>query len=344
MSPQEKEFPYQMRVATLGGGTGMFNVLRGIVGMNQPEFITAIPTTWDNGGSSGRLRTDLGVLPPGDARRCLIALMEDDEQREIALEVFNNRVEGLGKTLNGHSVGNLMISVLEKSHQGHDKGLDAARKLFGVRSMIAPVSLNQLILTATSQSGTEIVGEDAIDTRWSKPDFNPQDRINSIYFTNKPRANKAALEALQEADLIVLSMGSLFGSILPHLLVPGVTESIMKSRAQLVFILNIMTERGQTDDFIKASDHLKPLLRYLGESSRLNAMVVNDNHLKPTTLEDYRQEGQVPVEIDDEECLRLAPKLHIIRANLAGHTDNNHLLRHDPQKLAEVLLQLDKNL
>src|SRR3989344_1938990 len=337
----EKEYPFQQKITVLGGGTGQFNVLRGLIEYTQPENITAIPGTWDSGGSSGKLRTDLGVLPPGDARRCLIALMEDDEQREIAIQLFDDRLEGFKSTLQGHSIGNLIIAGLERAHQGHDKGLDATRKLFRIRGNITPIRLNNLRLIAKTQSGIEIEGEESIDHRWQRADFNPDDPISSIYFTTKPQANPKALDAILNSDKIILSMGSLYGSILPHLLIPGVQECIIKSKAKLITILNIMTERGQTDSYKNASDHLKPLLRYLKDADRLDYLIVNENSLNPEIIEIYRQEGQKPVVVDREECSKLASKLQIVSKPLGSYDSTSHLLRHDPEKLAQTILELD---
>ncbi len=334
-----KKYDYKQKIVVFGGGTGQFNLLRGLVEKNQPDLITAIPGTWDSGGSSGRLRTELGILPPGDARRCLIALLNDDEQREIAIQVFDDRLENYSKPLKGHSLGNLIIASLDKANGGHNKGLDAARKLFGVRSHILPVSLNTLTLVAKDITGREIVSEEKIDNRGESGSFNPENKISSVYFDSRPKTNPQVLSALKSADKIIFSMGSFYGSILPHLLVPGVREAIQKSGAKLYFIVNIMTELGQTDTLNKVSEYFQVFLRYLGEDIRLDYALVNDNGLSSKVLEIYKKEGQEPVIFDKEQCQLVAPKVKVLKKDLANYSQNEHLLRHDPEKLAELILE-----
>ncbi|MPZ16124.1 MAG: uridine diphosphate-N-acetylglucosamine-binding protein YvcK, partial [Chloroflexi bacterium] len=314
---------FPQRIAVLGGGTGQFNLLRGLVEHNQPELITAIPGTWDSGGSSGRLRTDLGVLPPGDARQCLIALIEDSDQRRVALRLFDDRLAEVNGPLQGHSLGNLIIARLDHIHQGQDRGLEAARKLLRIRASVTPVSPTRVELIARYQSGLEIEGEESIDHRWLRDDFDARDRPTRIYFSTKADPNPHALAALSGADKIVFSSGSLYGSVLPHLLVDGVQEVITASRAKVIFILNLMTEKGQTDHY-RASDHLEALLFYLGDPHRLDYMVVNDAQLDREIVELYEREGQRPVEIDDDACLRLAPRLRIVRVPLARYLRREH--------------------
>lgn len=334
----DKTYPYNQKIVVLGGGTGQFNLLRGLVEFNLPENITAVPGTWDSGGSSGRLRTELGILPPGDARRCLIALMEDDDQREIAIQLFEDRLEGFGQTLEGQAVGNLIIAWLEKANGGQDKALNAACKLFGVKSHISPVSINRLVLMGKTSGGKELTGEKVIDTRGEQTDFNPSDKISSLYFESPPKVNPQVLEAISQADKIIFAMGSLYTSIIPHLLVPQIREAILTSNAKLIFILNIMTELGQTDQLNTVSAHLKEFIRYLGDGSKISSLIVNSTELPENIVEIYKNEGQIPIRLDEEESLRLAPESKIVKGDLATYLPNEHLLRHDPQKLAQLLL------
>jgi uncharacterized cofD-like protein len=329
---QGKQF--SRKVAVLGGGTGQFNLLRGLVPLNSSRFITAIPGTWDNGGSSGRLRTERGILPPGDARQCLIALMGDPAQQDVALALFNDR------SIDDHSLGNLIIAVLEHLYHGQYEGLKKARELFFIKSKIIPSSLTDLELMATTKKGIELKGEEAIDHNWQRADYSPEDRINSIFFATKPEPNPQTIEAIKNAELVVLSSGSLYGSILPHLLIDEVRQAIIDSKAKLVFVLNLMTERGQTE-FYSAYDHLEALIKYLKDANRLDYMIVNTTKLDPEILATYRQESQEPVEIDEEKCLKLAPNMKIIKKPLASYLPTQHLLRHDPEKLAQTILELE---
>lgn len=321
------------KIVVLGGGTGQFNLLTGLIKFNDPELITAIPGTWDSGGSSGRLRTEQGVLPPGDARQCLIALMEDPKQREVAIAAFNDR------SINDHSLGNLIIAVLEKVYHGQDRGLDRARELFRVRGKVTPTTLNELELTARLQSGKEIQGEVNIDHSWARENYNPEDKIVRIYFNTHTQPNPEAIKALKDADKIVFSSGSLFGSILPHLIVDGIQEAIRSSKAKLIFVMNLMTERGQTEHY-KASDHLAALAYYLEDPNRLDYLIVNNKTIEPEILKIYAAEDQTPVVVDAEECIKIAPKIRIIRAPLASYSKKAHLLRHDSEKLAETIVKL----
>lgn len=327
------------KIVTLGGGTGHFSLLRGLVDYNAPESITAITGTWDSGGSSGRLRVEMGVLPSGDTRQCLLALMEDDAQRQVAQKLFNERFKDVEGPLKGHALGNLIQSQLQLLYQGADRGLDAARALFRVRAQIVPVSLSDLELCAKTVEGNVIEGETLIDTRGEEKDFKEKDRISRIYFDSTADANPKALEVIAQADKIVLSPGDLYTSILPHLLVNGIVEAILASKAKLVFVLNLMTKRGETDSF-KASDFLKSLIYYLGDPGRVDFIVSNDNHIDPEIEKLYAKQGQKIVKLDESDCKKLAPNAKLVNTPLAKYSPKEHLLRHDPDKLAQTLLEL----
>ncbi len=329
----------QQKIVTLGGGTGHYSLLRGIVEQNAPELITAITGTWDNGGSSGRLRVEMGVLPPGDTRQCLLALMEDELQRQVAQKLFNERFKAAEGPLKGHSLGNLIQSQLQLIYQGQDRGLDAARALFRVRANIVPVSLTDLELCAKTVKGNVIEGETLIDTRAQAPKFNPKDKISRIYFDTAADPNPKALETIANADKIVIAPGDLYSSILPHLLVNGISNAIISSSAKLIFILNLMTKRGETD-YYKASDFLKAFLYYLGNPERLDVLVANENHIDPEIIKLYAKEGQEQIEIDEAECKKLNPKLKITKTPLAIYYPKEHLLRHESDKLARIVLEL----
>lgn len=327
------------KIVTLGGGTGHFSLLRGLVEYNEPEMITAITGTWDSGGSSGRLRVEMGVLPPGDTRQCLLALMEDDNQRQVAQKLFNERFKDVSGPLKGHALGNLIQSQLQLLYQGADRGLDAARALFRVRAQVVPVSLSDLELCAKTVDGNVIEGETLIDTRGEEKDFKEKDKISRIYFDSTADANPKALEMIAQADKIILAPGDLYTSILPHFLVNGLAEAVISSKAKLVFVLNLMTKRGETDSF-KASDFLKALILYLGDASRIDYILANDNHIDPEIEKLYAKQGQKIVKVDVQECKKIAPNVKIILTPLAKYSAKEHLLRHDPEKLSQALLAL----
>lgn len=339
MANTPKKHKYSQKIVTLGGGTGHYSLLRGLVDNNEPENISAITGTWDSGGSSGRLRVEMGVLPPGDTRQCLIALMEDSSQRQVAQRLFNERLTNSDGPLKGHAVGNLIQSQLQVLYQGQDRGLDAARALFRVKSQIIPVSLTDLQLCAKTTKGNVIEGEAIIDTRGEDKGFKEDDQISRIYFDTAADPNPKALEAIAQADKIVFSAGDLYTSILPHLLVNGMTQAIIESKAKIIFILNLMTKKGETDSY-KASDFLKALLFYLADAERLDYMIANENGIDPEVMEIYEKEGQQKIDLNEAGCKELAPKVEIIKTPLAVYYPKEHLLRHDSNKLAEAILSL----
>ncbi len=242
-------------------------------------------------------------------------------------------------SLEGQAVGNLIIARLEKANAGQMSGMEAASILFGVKSHIRLVSTNKLTLMSKTAGGMELENEEEIDHMWKKDGYLADDRITSLFFESPAKANPAVLDAIREADKIVFSMGSLYGSILPHLLVPGIKEAIHESKAKVYFIINVMTERGQTSAFHTASDHVKEFVRYLGNPERLDFIIVNTKKLSEEVIEIYQQEGQQSVQINDEECLKLAPQAQILSGSLAEYFPSEHLLRHDTDKLAQLILE-----
>lgn len=332
---------YKQKIVTFGGGTGHFSLLRGLVELNQPDLISAVVGTWDSGGSSGLLRTELGILPPGDIRQCLLALMEDPLQRQVAQKLFDDRLSDVSGPLKGHSFGNLIAARLERIYKGTDRATDAERLLFRIRSKVLPVCLSELNLIAKLETGEEIEGETNIDLRGGSKDYNPKHKIMRIYFDTNAEPNPEALKAIKEADKIIFSSGDLYTSLLPHLLIQGIKEAIVSSKATVILVLNLMTKKGETDSF-KASDYLKVFIKYLEDKNRINYMVGNSNGLSREILRVYKKDGQEPVDIDEDICAKVSPKLKIIKSRLALYHIREHLLRHDSQKLAQTILQLDK--
>lgn len=335
-----KKGSFAQKIVTFGGGTGHFSLLRGLVELNEPELITAIAGTWDSGGSSGRLRTELGVLPPGDIRQCLLALMEDPKQRSVAQKLFDDRLIEIKGPLKGHSLGNLIAARLEQIYKGPDRGVEAERLLFRIRARVLPVALSDSTLIAKLETGKEIEGESNIDLRGEKKGYNPKEKILRIYFESNPDPNPQVIGEIADADKIILSAGDLYTSLLPHLLVNGIKEAIVSSKAKVILILNLMTKVGETDYF-KASDYLRSFLYYLDDKDRINYLIVNTNRLSREILRVYKKDKQSPVELDIENCLKIAPNLKIIKTPLAIYHIKEHLLRHDPGKLAQTILELD---
>lgn len=334
-----KKYPHQQKIVTFGGGTGHFSLLRGLVELNQPQLITAIVGTWDSGGSSGRLRTELGVLPPGDIRQCLLALMEDPKQRQVAQKLFDDRLGDMEGPLKGHSLGNLISARLENIYKGADRGVEAERLLFRIRARVLPVSISELNLMAKLEGGEELEGETNIDLRGEKADYDRK-KIQRIYFETNADPNPEVIQSILDAEKIVFSMGDLYTSVLPHLLVAGVKEAIEGSKAKIILILNLMTKVGETDNF-KASDYLKSFKYYLGNKKPIDVMIANTNGLDSEILKVYKKDKQQPVKVDHAECKKIAPGIKIVEKPLAVYHVREHLFRHDPQNLAKIILELN---
>ncbi len=330
---------YSQKIVTFGGGTGQFHLLSGLRELNENEMITAVAGSWDSGGSSGRLRTELGVLPPGDIRRCILALMRNEHQRMVAQALFDDRMGDLTGPLKGHSFGNLLTARLENIFKGQDRGIDAERALFRVKAKVMPVSISNVELVAETVKGNKISGETNIDLRVKDRDYDPADKIARIYFDSRAIANPQVIMEIEQADKIVFSAGDLYTSVLPHLLVDGVKEAIARSGAKLIYILNLSTKPGETDSY-KASDFLKSFLFYLDAPGRLDYLLANKDSLDKEILEIYKGEGQNIVEVDMDKLKKLESKLNVVTKEISHYLKKEHLLRHDPLKLAEAVLKL----
>jgi uncharacterized cofD-like protein len=232
------------RIVALGGGTGLSSLLRGL--KSYSENITAIVTVADDGGSSGQLRSELGIPPPGDARQCLIALSESEPLME---EMLSYRFD-TGGTLQGHSMGNLLLAALADTRGSLHGGLAAAGELLAVRGQVAPSSISPDVkLMARTKSGKVLHGESAIG--------HVGEEISALWLEPEDALpNEAAISAIERADTIVIGPGSLYTSLLPNFLVPGIAEAVERSSAPIVLVCNIATQYGETDR-LSASDHLR---------------------------------------------------------------------------------------
>ncbi|QQG41161.1 MAG: YvcK family protein [Candidatus Woesebacteria bacterium] len=333
-----KTLKFRQKIVTFGGKTGHFQLLNGLKKFNDTEFITAVVGTWDSGGSSGVLRSELGVLPPGDIRACLLALMEDDEQQRVAQRLFDDRLKEVVGPLKGHSLGNLIGVRLDHIFHGQDRGTDAERSLFRIRGHVLPATLTDLNLVAVTKKGKEIDGETNIDTRREQDGFDPKDRIMRIYFGTHADSNPRVLEAIKKADKIVFAPGDLYTSVLPHLLIAGVPEAIQKSHAKVYFVLNLIEKEGETDYF-KASDFVKAFIFYLGNPKRLDYLVANGGSFGREIVKVYEGEKKKAVKLDEPTCRKIAPNVNIIKTKLWEYLKTAHLLRHDSEKLALSILQ-----
>jgi uncharacterized cofD-like protein len=314
------------RVVALGGGTGLPALLESIkpkrCGMPGPSDVTAIVTVTDDGGSSGRLRRDLGTLPPGDIRRCLVAL---SDAPDILLELFQYRF-GTGE-LEGHSLGNLLIAAMADISGDFASAVRKLHDILNIRGKIYPSTLESVTLVASMEDGSEVRGEGAI-TRSRK-------EISRVRLEpGGCRALPEACEALQRADLILLGPGSLFTSVIPNLLVAELADAVRASRARKVYVCNLVTQPGETDGYT-VSRHLAAILGHSGEGL-VDTVLCNASPLPEDLVKAYKAEGACPVEVDALDVARLGPCL--VQEDLL--LENVSQARHDPAKLCRALLGL----
>jgi len=308
------------RIVVVGGGTGLSVLLRGL--KEYTSNITAIVSVTDDGGSSGRLRGQFGILPPGDLRNCLVALADTEPVME---KLFNYRFKG-GKELAGHNLGNLLITAMADMSGNFETAINQISKVLAIRGRVLPSTLEDVVLAAELHVGTMSMGESII-AMTSKP----MKRVFTMPLVNIPLPE--ALEAISEADAIVFGPGSLYTSIIPNLLVPGIVEEIQKSQALKIFVCNVMTQFGETRDYT-ASDHLKALFRH-SAPGLANYIIVNDQEVPEYFSAKYALEGSQPVEVDREKLAKL--NVRVIMAPLIKQSD---YIRHDSQRLAAQILKL----
>jgi len=309
------------RIVVIGGGTGLSVLLRGL--KEYTSNITAIVSVTDDGGSSGRLRGQFGILPPGDLRNCLLALADTEPEME---KLFNYRFRRGGKELAGHNLGNLLITAMADISGNFETAINQISKVLAIRGRVLPSTLDNIVLAAELQDGTMIMGESVISKTGK-----PIKKVFTLPEVSTPLPE--ALEAIAEADAIVLGPGSLYTSIIPNLLVPGIVEAIQRSQALKIYVCNVMTQYGETRDYT-ASDHLKALYRHSSQGL-VQYIIVNDQEIPEYFSIKYAMEGARPVDIDRERLAKLNVK--VIAAPLIMQSD---YIRHDPHKLARQIMKL----
>lgn len=309
------------KVVAVGGGTGLSTLLRGIKAYTAN--LTAVVTVMDTGGSSGRLRAELDVLPPGDVRNCLLALAEDEERMARFMQYRFQSGEGLI----GHSLGNVLLAGMAQAVGGFDRAIEEASHFLSVRGKVVPATLARVNLVATLADGREIVGEAEIAAAGGP--------IRRLRLTEPAPAYPVALDAIRHADLILLGPGSLYTSLISNLLVDGIAEAIAEAPAEKVVIMNLMTEPGETDGF-SASDHLRALAEYVNVR-RFHSVVVNTELPPPEILARYRAEGSEQVHDDLRGVKTMG--LRVIRAPLLDlvELEGKLTVKHDSQKLARLI-------
>lgn len=309
------------KIVVIGGGTGVFTVLTGL----RPCFdnLTAIVTMADDGGSTGILREEFGILPPGDIRRALVALSTSNDK--MLAQLFSYRFkQGLGLT--GHTFGNLLITVLERITNDFEKAVDEAGRILSIKGRVIPVTLGNARLVAELEDGQKVIGETNIDI----PKHDGHLRIKSVSLKPTVKINPNAKRAIMEADIVIIGPGDLYTSIIPNLLVDGMKEALKKTRAKIIYISNVMTKFGETNDF-KASDFIKTVISYLGRDVLDYALV---NNKKPSfrKLSLYIREKSDFVESDLDRAK--TGKVSIIKTDLLR---SGKFIRHDPKKICDLI-------
>lgn len=319
LAPDQKEVSKQLlskmelsrgpHVVAIGGGHGLSMLLRGL--KNRTSNITAIVTVADDGGSSGRLREEMGIIAPGDLRNCLVALADKET---ILEEIFQYRFGGEGE-LAGHSLGNLFLAALIKQFGSVQNALEAASKVLNIRGQVMPATSQKVRLRARMSDGEIVEGESEIS---AYPEKKGRD-IRIVHMSTVPKAPMAvgdALKAIRDADLITLGPGSLYTSVLPNLLVPEILETIRQSGAPVIYVCNVMTQPGETTGYT-VGDHLKALVDHIG-GGVVDFVLANTGIPAPEILKKYEKVHAYPVSIDRKKVESLGASL--IEADLLGPT------------------------
>lgn len=306
------------KITVIGGGTGLGTILRGLKEITPN--LTAIVTVADDGGSSGRLRREFGILPPGDIRNCLVAMADIEPLME---SLFQYRFTG-SSDLSGHNFGNLFIAAMTDITGDFEEAIKESSKVLAVRGQVLPATLENVVLKAELEDGRIVTGESEI----------PKSRvpIKRVFLEPvdcKPVAD--AIAAIKEAEIIILGPGSLYTSVIPNLLVKEIAEAIRKSNAIKVYVCNAMTQAGETDDY-SASQHVKAIIDHAGRGL-VDYALVNNETIKQEILERYSEERAKPVRIDLEKISGLG-----VKPLVAQVITKTNLIRHDGLKLAQIIL------
>ncbi len=313
-----------MKAVVIGGGTGSFTVLRGL--KTEVDDLTAVVSMFDSGGSTGLLRDEFGILPPGDVRRCLIALA--DESDNVLRQLFMFRFDE-HSSLQGHSFGNLFLTALTEITGSEAEAIRQASRILRIKGRVLPVSFDNCHLCAELENGLKLKGEKNIDV----PAHDPNLRIVKAWLEPPASANKEAVDAILKADLVVIGPGDLFTSVVPNLLVKGIPEALKRTKAKKVYVCNLMTKPGETPSF-KASDHLREVVKYGGSP---DFIVCNNAKGSSVLLKKYAAQHQFPVMVDKEEIDKMGIKL--VAGDVMAAPE---LIRHDSEKLANLLVGLVK--
>lgn len=323
------------KVTVIGGGTGTFVVLSGL--KNYGLNLGVIVSMMDSGGSTGRLRDQLGVLPPGDLRQALLALSDAPILwRRLFLYRFQNG------DLDGHNFGNLFLSALEKVSSNYEEVIKSASYVLKTKGTVIPVTFNSAHMAVEYESGSVVKGEGNIDKNYKE-----KTRVKRAFLEPRVKANPQAIKRILESDYIITGPGDLYASIIPILLVDGIKEALIKTKAKIIYILNLMTKSGQTTNY-KATDHLKDIASYFGKIPHF--VIVNNGQIPKDIIEWYQRENEHVVQNDLDSSNYKGKVIvdDVADRNKFKKSEGDKfvdplvrsILRHSSKKLAGVLLKI----
>lgn len=324
------------KIVTIGGGTGSFTLLSGL--HKYSVDISAIVSMADDGGSTGVLRDELGVLPPGDVRQCLVALSDSSE---MLRKLMSYRFEEGG--LAGHNFGNLFLSALEKINKNFSKGVQEASHILNVKGDVIPVTDQDTNLFMELKNGKKLKGENEINHNFEIEKIG----ISKNYLFPRAKANKQAIEKILEADLIVIGPGNHYCSIIPNLLVDGIAGAIKKSKAVVVYNCNLVNKSGHTEEF-DLDGYVSSINEYIGKD-RIDFVTFNAQKPSDHLVKKYESQGESLVAFDEKKVAKR--KYRILRANILGGQKIKYssadklaakraFIRHDSDKLAKILMMI----
>ncbi|MDQ5885018.1 MAG: hypothetical protein QG645_180 [Patescibacteria group bacterium] len=323
------------KIVVIGGGTGSFTLLSGI--KNYVSDVTAIVNMADDGGSTGQLRDEFGVLPPGDVRQCLVALSESPKVREL----FNYRFSD--GSLKGHAFGNIFLSALEQMTGSFAEAVDVADQVLNVKGKVIPVTLDNVKLVLNSRYKEVVTGQHLIGNM----SFNKLDIRPDLALSPSARLNPVAKDAIKEADMIIIAPGNLYGSLAPALIVNGMKQALLATKARVVYVCNLVTKPGQSDNFCVA-DFADEIERFIG-SKRLDFVLYNTELPSKSLLKRYALQKEFGVETKPKEFKSkhykaVGKKLlskevkRAVKGDIIAHTRS--YIRHDPDALARQLMKV----
>ncbi len=315
----DRRLDHGYNIVAIGGGTGLSTLLRGL--KRRTSNLTAIVTVSDDGGSSGRLQKELGVLPPGDIRNCLVALADNEA---LVTDLFRYRFEE-GEGLTGHSFGNLFLAAMTGITGNFDKAVKESSRVLNIVGRVLPATLSVVRLCAELDDGRIVEGESNIPKA--------KGRIKRVFFDpDMVEPLDEAIDAITQADAIVLGPGSLYTSVLPNFLIDRIASEVARARGVKIYICNVMTQPGETEN-MTAADHVEAL--FAGAGARVADYVIVNDEAPSKLRKTYEEEGQLPVHLDLERIDAMG--LITVKAEMLSENEN---VRHDPDRLGSAVLSL----